>query len=227
MRAATAPGLKPGASKRLSLRDRVGPHQISPSRQGRRLLAPGFNPGCAGVSGVRLFLALLLPLALLACGGGGGGGGPTAPPPPQPGIVVTPAAAPATGISIASGAATNQSTLILEIRANSVSDLYGVAFDLRYPSAILQLVQASSGAFLGNATLQSVPGSGTGLLVVGLSKLGAVSGTTGSGVLMTLEFRAIAAGSGSFTFEQNSAVSSSGQPITNFGWSAGTVQVTR
>ena len=175
----------------------------------------------------RKLLALLLPLVLLACGGGGGGGGPTAPPPPQPGIVVTPAVAPATGISIASGAATNQNTLILEIRANSVSDLYGVAFDLRYPSAILQLVQASSGVFLGNATLQSVPGSGTGLLIVGLSKLGAVSGTNGSGVLMTLEFRAIAAGTGSFTFEQNSAVSSSGKPITNFGWSAGTVQVTR
>jgi len=141
--------------------------------------------------------------------------------------VVTPATAPATGISIASGTGTNQSTLILEIRANSVSDLYGIAFDLRYPSGILQLVQASSGTFLGSATLQSVPGSGTGLLIVGLSKLGAVSGTNGSGVLMTLEFRAIAAGQGTFSFEQNSAVSSSGQAITNFGWSAGTVQVTR
>jgi hypothetical protein len=175
---------------------------------------------------VRRLLALLLPLALLACGGGGGGGGPTEPPPPQPGIVVTPAAAPATGVSIAPGAGTTQSTLILEIRANSVNDLYGVAFDLRYPSTLLQLVQASSGPFLGNATLQSVPGSGSGLLIVGLSKLGSVSGASGSGVLMTLEFRAIAAGQGSFTFEQNSAVSSGGQPITNFGWSAGTVQIT-
>jgi len=166
-------------------------------------------------------------LALLACGGGGGGGGgPTEPPPPQAGIVVTPTAAPTTGVSIASGAATTRSTLILEIRANSVNDLYGLAFDLRYPSTILQLVQASSGAFLGNATLESAPGSGTGVLIVGLSKLGAVSGTNGSGVLMTLEFRAIATGTGSFTFEKNSAVNSSGQTITNFGWSAGTVQVT-
>lgn len=174
----------------------------------------------------RKLLALLLPLALLACGGGGGGGGPTAPPPPQPGIALTPATAPAAGISIASGAGTNQSTLILEIRANSVSDLYGVAFDLRYPSGILQLVQASSGTFLGNATLQSSPGPSTGVLIVGLSKLGTASGTNGSGVLMTLEFRAIAAGQGTFSFEQNTAVSSSGQTITNFGWSAGTVQVT-
>ena len=174
----------------------------------------------------RRSLALLLPLALLACGGGGGGGGPTAPPPPQPGIVVTPGAAPSPGVSIASGASTTSSTLVLEIRASSVTDLYGVAFDLRYPSNILQLVQANSGTFLGNATLQSVPGSGTGLVVVGLSKLGAVSGASGSGVLMTLEFRAIATGEGSFSFEKNSAISSSGQPIAGFGWSAGTVRVT-
>jgi len=171
-------------------------------------------------------LSLLLPLLLLACGGGGGGGGPTEPPPPQAGITVTPAAAPANGISIATGTGTTASTLILEIRANSVTDLYGVAFDLRYPSTVLQLVQASSGTFLGNATLQSAPGSGTGVLVVGLSKLGAASGTSGSGVLMTLEFRAIATGQGSFSFEQNSALNSSGQAPAGFGWSAGTVQVT-
>jgi hypothetical protein len=172
------------------------------------------------VSGTRKLLALFVPLLLLlACGGGGGGGGggPTAPPPPQPGIVVTPGAAPSPGVSIASGAGTTASTLVLEIRASSVTDLYGVAFDLRYPS---------TGTFLGNATLQSVPGTGSGLVLVGLSKLGAVSGASGSGVLMTLEFRAIAAGEGSFSFEQNSAISSAGQPITGFGWAAGTVRVT-
>jgi hypothetical protein len=174
-------------------------------------------------------LILLLPLAVLACGGGGGGSGPTEPPPPPPptpGIVVTPASAPASGVSIASGTGTTQSTLILEIRASSVNDLYGVAFDLRYPSNLLQLVQTSSGPFLGSANFQSVPGTSSGLVIVGLSKLGAVSGTSGSGVLMTLEFRAIAAGQGSFSFEKNSAVTSSGQPVSGFGWSAGTVQVT-
>ncbi|MES1211556.1 MAG: hypothetical protein ABUL63_04385, partial [Acidobacteriota bacterium] len=73
---------------------------------------------------MRRFLGLLLPLVLLACGGGGGGGGggPTEPPPPQPGIVLTPATAPASGVSIARGAATTQTTLILEVRANSVTD---------------------------------------------------------------------------------------------------------
>jgi hypothetical protein len=176
---------------------------------------------------LQLLLAVLFPVVLLACGGGGGGGGPTEPPAPQAGITVTPAATPASGISIATGAATTRTTLILEIRANAVTDLYGVAFDLRYPSNVLQLVQASSGTFLGNATLQSAPGAGNGLLIVGLSKLGAAAGTSGSGVLMTLEFRAIATGQGSFSFEQNSAVNSSGQAPAGFGWAAGTVQVTQ
>lgn len=171
-------------------------------------------------------LPLALGLLAAACGGGGGGGGPTAPPPPQRGIVVTAAAAPATGVSIASGAGSTATTLVLEVRANAVTDLYGVAFDLRYPSNLLQLVQASSGPFLGSPTLQSNPGATPGVVVVGLSKLGAAAGTTGTGVLMTLEFRAIAAGEGTFSFEQNTAVRSSGATIDNFGWAAGTVRVT-
>lgn len=177
--------------------------------------------------GLPLALGVLLAVQMTACGGGGdGGGGPTAPPPPQPGIVVTPAATPATGISIASGAGSTASTLILEVRANSVSNLYGVAFDLRYPSNLLQLVQASSGPFLGSPTLYSQPGATPGTVVVGLSKLGTAAGSSGSGVLMTLEFRSIAAGEGTFAFEQNTAVSPSGT-IDNFGWAAGTVRVTR
>ena len=175
-----------------------------------------------------LALGVLLAVQMTACGGGGGGGGgPTEPPPPQPGIVVTPATAPATGISIGSGAGSTTTTLILEIRANSVNNLYGVAFDLRYPSNLLQLVQASSGPFLGSPNLQSSPGPTPGTVLVGLSKLGTAAGSSGSGVLMTLEFRAIAAGEGTFAFEQNTAVSSSGGTIDNFGWAAGTVRVTR
>jgi hypothetical protein len=175
-----------------------------------------------------LALAVLLAVQIAACGGGGGGGGgPTAPPPPQPGIVVTPAAAPASGVSIAAGAGSNASTLILEIRASSVTDLYGVAFDLRYPSNLLQLVQASSGPFLGSPNLQSTPGGTAGTVVVGLSKLGTAAGASGSGVLMTLEFRSIAAGEGTFAFEQNTAINSAGATIDNFGWAGGTVRVTR
>ena len=148
-------------------------------------------------------MLLLLLLLSLACGGGGGGGGgspvePTPTPPPQASLVFTPQGGGGTGVSLAAGAASTASTLILEVRANSVTDLYGVAFDLGYPANLVQYVRATQGPLLAGGTLQVAQGTGT--LVVGLSNLGPVPGTSGSGVLLTLEFRAVGAGQGSFSF---------------------------
>ena len=138
--------------------------------------------------------------------------------------MVTPDAAGATGVSIAAGAATTTTTLILEVRANSVTDLYGVAFDLRYPAAVLRYVRTDPGPFLTGATLQTFNNQGT--LIVGLSELGTVSGTSGSGVLMTIEFQALATGQGTFSFANNTAINSSAQTLSGFTWSGGAVSVT-
>ncbi len=183
----------------------------------------------------RLLLAGLLALALpltLACGGGGGGGGggptePTPPPPPPPGIVFTPQGiAGANSISLASGAGTTASTLVLEVRAAQVVDLYGVAFDLAYPNAQLQFTRVTPGPLLSGGAAQAVP-STPGTLVVGGTHLGNVAGATGSGVVMTLEFSAVAAGQGSFAFSRNSAFDSDGDTMNGVAWHAGSVTVTR
>ncbi len=170
---------------------------------------------------------LALVLALSACGGGGGGG-PTqptpTPPPTQATLVFTPQGGAGTGVSLAAGAGSTATTLILEVRANSVNDLYGVAFDLSYPANLVQYVRAAQGPLLAGGTLQVAPGTGT--LVVGLSNLGPVPGASGSGVLMTLEFRAAGAGQGSFSFSRNVAVNSAGQSIDGLSWGTGTVRVT-
>jgi len=183
----------------------------------------------SGAAG-RLLTALasgLLMLALAACGGGGGGGGPTEPTPPTPGIVFTPqGTATANSISLASGTGTTANTLILEVRATQVTDLYGVAFDLAFPSAQLQFTRATAGALLSGGSVQAVA-STPGTLVVGGTHLGNVAGATGSGVLMTLEFSAVAAGQGSFAFSRNSAFDSHGTAMTGVGWVAGSVTVTR
>ena len=172
-------------------------------------------------------------LLVLACGGGGGGGSPTeptptpspTPTPTQPSITFTPQSPGPSGISLVSAAGSNATTLILEVRATSISDLYGVAFDLSYPATLLQHVRSTQGPMLAGGTFQ---GSVTaGRLVMGLSNLGPVPGTSGSGVLMTFEFRAIGAGEGTFTFSKNQAVDSQGQAIAGLTWSAGTVRVTR
>jgi hypothetical protein len=173
-------------------------------------------------------MALLL--ALTACGGGGGGGGGTTTevPPPQSSLVFTPGAASASGISLASGAGSGPTTLVLEIRANSVQSLYGVAFDLSFPANLLRLDASARGSFLGDesnttlALVQSTPGN----LVIGLSRLGTLPGVSGSGVLLTLRFTSLTSGSGAFAFTRNSAVDAAGSPLSGLSWSGGSVQVT-
>jgi Cohesin domain len=176
------------------------------------------------------WLAALLVLALAGCGGGGGGGGspvePT-PPPPQTGITFTGQGASGNNsVVLATGPGTNASTLVLEVRAQSVDDLYGVAFDLRFPAAVLQFVRFTPGPLVEEGSAQAAV-SGSGNLVVGASRLGEVSGIDGSGVLLTLEFNAIAAGEGAFSFARNTAFDSDGRPITGFNWAAGSVRVVR
>ena len=179
---------------------------------------------------LRTILAVAL-LLVLACGGGGGGGSPTeptptpTPTPTQPSITFTPQSPGPSGISLVTGAGSNATTLILEARATSVSDLYGVAFDLAYPANLLQHVRTTQGPMLAGGTFQ---GSVTnGRMVIGLSNLGPVPGASGSGVLLTFEFRAAGAGEGTFTFSKNQAVDSQGQAIAGLTWSAGTVRVIR
>jgi hypothetical protein len=182
-------------------------------------------------------LALLVAMAValvVACGGGGGGGGgpteptpPPPPPPPPPGIVFTAQGTPgANTLFLASGAATTSTTLVLELRASQVTNLYGVAFDLTYPNTQLQFVRVTPGPLLSGGAAQAAA-AGTGTLIVGGTRLGNVPGATGSGVVLTLEFTAVAAGTGSFAFARNSALNSEGDAVTGVAWLAGSVQVNR
>jgi hypothetical protein len=195
------------------------------SRRGRYSVARDFNPGRHGA----LLLLLSALFLLAACGGGGGGGTTTTEPPPPPvaGITLTPQGAPGvSSLYLASGAATTATTLVLELRANQVTDLYGVAFDFTYPATQLTFVRATAGPLLNNGAVQAVASS-PGTLIVGGTHLGTTPGATGSGVVMTLEFTAVAAGSGSFAFARNSALNSTGAAISGLTWLAGSVTVTK
>jgi hypothetical protein len=186
----------------------------------------------------RLLSGLLLALVVaivVACGGGGGGGGggptePTPPPPPPPppaGFVFTAQGTPGTNtLFLARGAATTATNLVLELRASQVTDLYGVAFDLTYPNTQLQFVRVTPGPLLANGAAQAAA-AGTGTLIVGGTHLGNVPGASGSGVVLTLEFTAIAAGTGSFAFSSNTALDSDGDTVSGVAWLAGSVQVTQ
>ena len=166
-------------------------------------------------------------LWLAACGGGGGG--PTAPPPPAQSLVFTAASgsSPTSVALLRSG--TSASALTLEVRAQGVTDLYGVAFDLTYPASLLAFEGASEGAFLGQGGIATTVqvAEQPGRLVVGATRLGVVGGVTGSGTLLILSFRAIAAGSGDIAFSDPSAVAATGNPVSDLDWLGGSVQITR
>jgi hypothetical protein len=185
--------------------------------------------GVTSMKSSPLLTVVLLTLLLGACGGGGGGGSstPVEPPPPTAGFVFTPQSAPAVNsVYLASGAATTATTLVLELRANQVADLYGVAYDLTYPATQLQFSRVTAGSLLGNGAVQAAASS-PGTLIIGGTHLGTTPGATGSGVVMTIEFTALASGSGSFAFARNSALSSTGTAIPGLTWTAGSVTVTK
>lgn len=179
----------------------------------------------------RLLWALSGILSLLvvaACGGGGGG--PTAPPPPpQPPAGVSFTASGASGpqtLSLRESPAGNDQRLVLELFAEQVSSVYGVAFDLRYPTAVLQFDAIVEGAFLGSGgadTTLQIAESPAGNLIVGLTRLGRIGGASGSGVLLTLEFSVVGSGDGNLSFIGNEAVNPEGEPLTGISWGAGSV----
>jgi hypothetical protein len=176
--------------------------------------------------GARFLALIALPL-LLACGGGGGGG--SSPTQPQAEIVFTPTST-GPGIVLAQGGTTTASNLVLEVRAAQVSGLYGVAFDLDYPSNVLHFSGYHAGSFLAANGVQvstQVAETTPGHLVVGVSRLGSTtSGVDGSGVLLELDLAATAAGTGNFAFTRNGAYHSDGSGIS-LAWAAGSVAVTR
>lgn len=173
--------------------------------------------------------ALLAVLLLLAagCGGGGGGGGPTAPPPTTGSLSFTAAGSSAGPAVLLQRQGSDAQTLTLQLAAQDVSSLYGLFFDLSYPSSVLSFEGATEGDFLnagGTPTSFQVAGS-AGRLVIGVTRLGASGGRGGSGVILTLRFRAIASGNGAIRFSRNEAQAANGDAL-GLDWIGGNVQAT-
>jgi len=109
------------------------------------------------------------------------------------------------------------------------SDLFGVAFDLSYPTGQLTFAAADEGPFLaqGADVVSQVVEISPGRLVVGLSRLGQVPGVDGTGVLLILDFAVGANGSGDLTFSDNQAFDADGSVASGISWSGGTVRINR
>lgn len=178
---------------------------------------------------VSLTISLVLVLLLPACGGGGGGGGGGGPTTPGPSVTFSPSgtSGPETLVLRESPDST-PNRLVLELVAQDVTRLYGLSFDLQYPASVLSFEAAAEEGFLsadGADTSLQVAEQPAGNLVIGLTRLGRVSGISGSGVLLSLELRAVGNGGGTLRFDANEAFDAEGDPMPSVRWGAGTVQV--
>jgi len=177
-----------------------------------------------------LLLGLVALLPACGGGGGGGGGGPIVQP-PTPGITFTPSGAAGAGsLSLQSGT-TIATAIELRLTAQAVSNLYGVAFDLDYPASALRYVTSTAGEVLaanGVSLLLQVTETTPGHLVAGISRSGNVPAiASASGVVLTIRFDAVAAGTGAFTFTRNRAYDQASVALPGVTWVGGSATVVR
>lgn len=93
--------------------------------------------------------------------------------------------------------------LLLQVKVKDVGNLYGAAFDVKYNPQQLTFEGISAGAFLKSKGVRvaimkrNVPSSKK--IIVGISRLGKVSGKSGNGVLADLKFSVKSGGKASLS----------------------------
>lgn len=195
--------------------------------------ASHFRLASALFSSHRMVLLVLSLSALIgACGGGGGGGGtnppppPTQPPPPPTASASYTSDATTTTNSVALTSSVAGQQITLTVRASSVTNLNGLAFDLTYPANQLTFDSGSElSAFAGAESTSFELFQQPGRLVVGLARLGSSNGFNGSGDLLSFTFTAGTSGSGRVDFENRDALRADGTVIGNLDWIGGTLTV--
>jgi len=114
------------------------------------------------------------------------------------------------------------SVIKVRVEVRGARQVGSVPFSLAYDPAILEFIpgSATEGSFLrkGGAATSFLAQGGTDregrtTVVVGLSRLGAGSGASGSGVLCELAFRVRAPGAAPLTFVRARALSPSARPM--------------
>jgi hypothetical protein len=132
-------------------------------------------------------------------------------------------------VAPSAGTVNNGSAFTVDVNISGVTDLYDYQFDLDFNPAVLQATGVVEGSFLssGGATF-FLPGSiddSAGTIDFNAdSLLTAISGVSGSGTLLEIEFSAIALGSSALTIPDNSdlilqdssgALISTGAPVNS------------
>lgn len=168
---------------------------------------------------------LVMSMALPGCGGGKT---PTAPRPttPPPSVTfVADAANPGADAIALSMTSSTADTFTLVLLAFEVTDLFGYGVDITFDPAIVMFDTATAATFLdgeGITVTTQITENPSGTLVIGQSRVGAVPGVSGSGTLLSLIFKSVAAGTSTFTTSKTGAFDSTGAAMTTqfFGGTA-------
>lgn len=168
---------------------------------------------------------LVMSMALPGCGGGKT---PTTPRPPTttPSVTfVADASNPGTDAIALTMTSSTVDTFTLALLAFEVADLFGYGVDITFDPAVVMFETATAGTFLdgeGITVTSQIAEGPSGTLVIGQSRVGAVVGMSGSGTLLSLIFKSVAAGTSTFTTSNAGAFDSTGAAMTTqfFGGTA-------
>ncbi len=152
-------------------------------------------------------------MALPGCGGGT----PTTPRPPTTSPTAVTFVADASNSetdTIALGITSSTAdTFTLALLAFEVTDLFGYGVDITFDPAVVMFDAATVGTFLdgeGITVTTQIAEGPTGTLVIGQSRVGAVMGMGGSGTLLSLDFKSVAAGTSTLSTSNAGALDSTG-----------------
>ena len=140
-------------------------------------------------------------------------------------------AAQTVGLNFSEAVIAKNTDFSLTVSISNVANLFGMAFDLDFDPVLVSFVGASEGDFLNSGCQTSLmtAENPAGKLIVGYTRLGSsCGGVSGSGVLMTLNFKAKdRTGINNFSFSNNLLCLLSGQECNYVigSWSSANIEI--
>ena len=176
-------------------------------------------------------LILMAAVGLIGCGGGSGDGGVTDPGPTvSANFLPVDTSPPQSSVALQKGPASGN-LITVRVDVTGVSNVYGAAFELSFDGTLAEYVGFTRGSFLeqgGHTPTYQVSSPAPGLVVVGVTRNGAVAGvgTSGSMPIVNLTFRVLKAGTGAVDLPDTVLYDAQiqPQPVTGIGWLSGSLQ---
>jgi general secretion pathway protein D len=95
-------------------------------------------------------------------------------------------------------------TFTVQVRIDNGSNVFAIPFDIDYDPNILEVTGLREGAYLkkggGQTTFLNSIDKARGKITVGLTRLGRIGGVSGSGAVMSVDFKALRRGTASLSF---------------------------